>query len=137
MDHACHPRIRRCLAREVDPRDPRGCQLVDLLGLTTPLRLSAEEFAWLDMFDGTRPVADMQVPGAPSALEEPGARDRLALLAHRLQDNLFLEGPAFRAVVDNPVRLPRCIGCYEGDAGRLRRQLTGLFTHAEGPGLPG
>jgi AmmeMemoRadiSam system protein B len=34
------------------------------------------------------------------------------------------------------VREPSCIGCYEGEPGDLRRQLTGLFTGPRGPGLP-
>jgi AmmeMemoRadiSam system protein B len=34
------------------------------------------------------------------------------------------------------IREPSCIGCYEGDPERLRRQLHGLFTGARGPGLP-
>jgi AmmeMemoRadiSam system protein B len=38
--------------------------------------------------------------------------------------------------VDSPVRLPRCVGCYEGDPDLLRRQLPGLFTAPGGPGMP-
>jgi AmmeMemoRadiSam system protein B len=63
--------------------------------------------------------------------------ERLARFAARLDDNLLLDGPRFRQIVDAPVRPPRCIGCYEGDPDLLRRQLTGLFTNPRGPGLPG
>jgi len=54
-----------------------------------------------------------------------------------MDDALFLDGPRFRAAADDPVRRPSCIGCYEGDAAALRRQLAGLFTGPGGPGLPG
>src|SRR5207248_1205161 len=57
-------------------------------------------------------------------------------LIDRLDQALLLDGPRFRAVADNPVREPRCIGCYEGEPAALRRQLEGLFTGPKGPGLP-
>ena len=58
-------------------------------------------------------------------------------LASALDEALFLEGPRFRARVDDPVRRPSCIGAYEGDPDALRRQLERLFTGPGGPGLPG
>src|SRR5262249_12045743 len=57
-------------------------------------------------------------------------------LAARLDDGLFLESPRFRERLATHVRRPSCLGCYEGDAHRLRRQVAGLFTDPRGPGLP-
>src|SRR5947209_19000476 len=99
MTHLQYPRIRPHVARETS-RDRPGCyQLVDRLGLAPPVRVTAEEFSWLDQFDGTRGLADM--------LPNSGGRrmplDRLAALARRLEDNLLLEGPRFRQVVDSAV----------------------------------
>jgi AmmeMemoRadiSam system protein B len=34
------------------------------------------------------------------------------------------------------IREPSCIGCYEGEPAALRKQVKGLFTHRQGPGLP-
>ena len=39
-------------------------------------------------------------------------------------------------VIDNQVRPPRCIGCYEGEPNALRAQLRGFFIGRKGPGLP-
>jgi AmmeMemoRadiSam system protein B len=39
-------------------------------------------------------------------------------------------------MVNQPVRPPRCIGCYEGEPALLRRQLERFFTCRAGPGLP-
>jgi AmmeMemoRadiSam system protein B len=48
----------------------------------------------------------------------------------------LLDGPAFRAFADAPVREPVCVGSYEEDPDNLRRQLADLFTRPDGPGLP-
>src|SRR5262249_30796367 len=62
--------------------------------------------------------------------------ENFASLAERLNDALFLDGPLYRAVVDHPVRPPRCIGCYERHPAALRRQLERQFTGPKAPGLP-
>jgi AmmeMemoRadiSam system protein B len=135
MMHTIRPRIRPYLATEVDPRNPRFLQLADRLGLAPTMRLTAEEFGWLDLLDGTRSLAEIAGEGN-GAGSRSAPLERLLELARRLEDNLFLEGPSFRRLVDDPVRPPRCIGCYEGEPRALRRQLTRLFTGPEGPGLP-
>jgi len=130
-----HPRIRPHLATAVDPRNPRYVHMADRLGLAPSLRLTAEEFGWLDLLDGTRSVAEIAAAGS----RDGGlvvAPDRLLEFARRLEDNLFLDGPSFRRLVDDPVRPPRCVGCYEGEARALRRQLERFFTGPHGPGLP-
>jgi AmmeMemoRadiSam system protein B len=135
MRHSTHPRIRRHVIKEVGGGEPRSYHLVDRLGLAAPMRLSAVEFAWLDLFDGKRGLADIHLHIAKNG-GPPVNLDHLTQFADRLDDNLLLDGPRFREMVDAPVRLPRCIGCYEGEPDALRRQLTGFFTHARGPGLP-
>jgi hypothetical protein len=62
--------------------------------------------------------------------------DLFVSLSHRLEEALFLDGPKYRERLASPVREPSCIGCYEGDPDRLRRQLHHLFTGPGGPGLP-
>jgi AmmeMemoRadiSam system protein B len=117
------PRLRPHIVKVADPA--RSYRVVDRLGLAAPMRLTAEEFGWLDLFDGTR------------SLPNPAFDRRLALFAERLENNLLLEGERFRRIVNAPVRPPACIGCYEEDPELLRRQLAGLFVGPNGPGLPG
>ena len=81
MLHSTHPRIRPHVVKEVNWRpgslrpgphqgrtsaEPRSYQLVDRLGLAAPLSLSTEELTWLDWFDGTHSLADMQRKGCKS-----------------------------------------------------------------------
>ncbi len=112
-----------------------GCYtLTDRLCLAPDLLLSADETAWLSLFDGSRSLSDMHAEKLRDEAGRTVTVERLARFAARLDDNLFLDGPRFRHIVDAPVRPPRCIGCYDGDPGRLRRQLANLFTDPRGPG---
>lgn len=125
------PRTRRYLVKAVDPENPRFVLVSDLLGLSPPLRLSAEEAGWFDQLDGARDVAAIAGSGGSA-----GAAERLAKLVWRLDESFFLDGPRFRRIVDSPLRPPRCLGCYESTPDALRRQLAGYFTNPRGPGLP-
>src|SRR5262245_51517009 len=124
------PRLRPYLAKSTDPRQPRFVDVIDRLGLAAPLRLTSEEFGWLDYFDGALGLDDIRQRHAIPL-------ERLEDLTRRLDDNLFLDGPRFRHVADGPVRPPRCVGTYEADPDLLRRQLASLFTAPGGPGSPG
>jgi AmmeMemoRadiSam system protein B len=130
-----HPLLRSHVVKEVGAGEPRSYHLVDRLGLAAPLRVSAAEFTWLDLFDGKRSLTEMQSHSAKNGVSAVNL-DQLTRFVNRLDDNLLLEGPRFRQVVDAPTRPPRCIGCYEGEPEALRRQLASFFTHPEGPGLP-
>ena len=132
-----HFKLRPHVVREPVPRAPRSYYLTDQLGLAPDLCLSADERDWLDFFDGTRSLAEVQARGLRDADGRIVSLERLAHFAARLDENLFLDGPRFRDIVDARVRRPRHIGCYEGDPERLRRQLTAFFTDPRGPGLPG
>jgi AmmeMemoRadiSam system protein B len=119
------PRLRPFLVWEADPRQPATFHVWDRLGLAAPLRLTLEEVAWLEAMNDGETV----VPAN-------GTGERMAKFLRRLEESQFLDGPDFRRLVESSVRPPRCIGCYEGDPERLRRQLRGLFTDQRGPGLP-
>ena len=131
------PQLRPYLEPVQDHKDPHHVLLVDRLGLSAcPERLTVQEFHWLRLFDGVRNLRDIQ----SEAMRLAGGRllplENFASLADRLNDALFLDGPLYRAVVDHPVRPPRCIGCYEGQPAALRRQLERQFTGPKGPALP-
>ena len=117
--------------------DPRHAVLWDQLRLSnSTLRLARFEVDWLELLDGGRTVREVQV----EAMRRNGGQlvplEAFARLVDVLDEALFLEGPRFRQRIDNPVRQPACIGCYEGDPKTLREQLRGFFIHPKGPGLP-
>ncbi len=92
---------------------------------------------WLQLFDGERTLREIQTEAIRQAGGQLVPLQVFTELTSALDEALFLEGPRFRAVVDDPVRRPSCIGAYEGDPAALRRQVEGLFTGPGGPGLPG
>jgi AmmeMemoRadiSam system protein B len=131
------PQLRPFLEPIQDHKDPDHIYLVDRLGLTvSPERLTVQEFHWVRLFDGCRNLRDIQ----SEAMRQAGGRllplENFSSLAKRLHDALYLDGPLYRAVVDDPVRPPRCIGCYEAQPKALRQQLLRQFTGPRGPGLP-
>jgi AmmeMemoRadiSam system protein B len=120
-----------------DPSDPTHVYLVDQLGLLDdPVRVSRDTFLPLLFFDGSRTLREVQAEVMRLSGGEIIPLETFATLVQRLDEEELLDGPAFRAVADNPVREPRCIGCYEGEPDLLRRQLERLFTGPRGPGLP-
>lgn len=135
MPTADTPRLRPYLRGARYSHDPHHVYLSDRLGLApAEPRLSPSEFAWLDFFDGRHSLGDVRDEAARRG--NSVTVEALARLAGRLDDNLCLDTPRFRAVAEAPVRPPRCIGCYEGDPQALRAQVEDLFTRPGGPGLP-
>ncbi len=55
---------------------------------------------------------------------------RVIQFVDALEEALFLDSPAYRAVIQAPVRKPSCIGCYEGEPKAFREQMTALFAKA-------
>jgi AmmeMemoRadiSam system protein B len=110
----------------------------DELRLSTRIqRLSLLEFAWVQLFDGQRTLRDIQAEAMRRVHGQLLPLDRFTVLVAELDEALFLESPRFRQRLANPVREPSCLGCYAAEPAELRRQLTRLFTHPRGPGLPG
>jgi AmmeMemoRadiSam system protein B len=129
------PRLRPYLAAERDHRDPRYVFVSDRLGLSDGRRrMTLQEFAWVQRFDGKHSLRDMQT----AAMRETGGvlvpLEIFARLLEMLDEALFLDGPRFREKLAEPIRQPSCLGCYESD---LRGQLHRLFTDRRGPGMPG
>ncbi len=130
------PQLRPYLAAAEDD-DPRYFYVWDRLRVSPePLRLTRLEFHWLQLFDGERTLRDVQAESMSRHDRRLFSLDLLTAFAERMEQALFLEGPAFRERVEGPVRPPSCIGAYEGEPEALRRQLRRLFTGPGGPGLP-
>lgn len=129
------PRLRPYLSAAQDQRDPRYVFIWDRLNLADgPRRVTLQEFAWVQMFDGRRSVRDIHA----EAIRQCGGLllpfELLSRLVAQFEEALFLDGPRFRERLADPIRKPSCIGCYAADPDTLRQQLTGLFT--AGPGMP-
>jgi AmmeMemoRadiSam system protein B len=130
------PRLRPHVVAAPDD-DAKHVYLVDQLGLSPRAeRMSRREFSWLRLFDGQRNLRAIQAEVARQAGGEHLPLELLVSLVRRLEEALLLDGPGFRAVAQQSVREPRCIGCYEGEPGALRQQLEHLFTGRKGPGKP-
>jgi AmmeMemoRadiSam system protein B len=138
MPVADSPSLRPFLAAVQDRSDPRYVVVWDRLGLAgTVVRMTLDEFRWVQLLDGRRSLVDIQAEAVRQAQGRPLSLGGFAALVERLDEALFLNTPRFQDKVSGPVREPSCIGCYEGEPEALRRQLRGLFTAERGPGLPG
>src|SRR4051794_10951468 len=107
------PQLRPYL--DVAAEDTSGRRLVlhDLLRLNGHyLRLTPPELRWLPLFDGTRPLREIQADAVRLSGGEIIPLDRFSELASAMDQALFLEGPRYRAAVDDPVRRPVCVGTY-------------------------
>ena len=138
MPVAERPQLRSHLA--ASPEDRTGSRYIvhDLLRLNgAALRLSALELKWLELFDGRRTLREIQAEAMRQLAGQLVPLELFTRLASSLDEALFLDGPRFRARVEDPIRRPSCIGAYECDPAALRRQLERLFTGPGGPGLPG
>lgn len=136
MDPLHIPRLRFGLALGRDGYDPNAIYVWDRLSLGgQPVRLNSFEFACLRLFDGQRTVRDIHAQVIRWVGKEVPL-EHFFYLVTRLDDALLLDGARFQERARHPIREPVCIGCYEGEPERLRRQLHGLFTHPNGPGVP-
>lgn len=132
------PRVRPGLAVARDAEAPGYFVLWDQLRISSrPQRLSAIELEILKRVNGQHSLRDLH----SAAVQLAGGLiihfDEIAGFLARLDSELYLDSPRFDAYVSGPIREPVCIGCYEGDPAKLRKQLAGYFTMPGGPGLPG
>jgi AmmeMemoRadiSam system protein B len=131
------PRLHPYIRWDRDGSDPRYLVLSNRSGLGAgPLRVSPEVYFWLQMFDGSRTLREIQAEAIRRAGGELLPFDLFTGLVEKLHESMLLDGPELRELLASPVREPSCIGCYPGDPDALRRQLRRLFTGPGGPGLP-
>src|SRR5437870_1973610 len=131
------PQLRPYLAAVQDVRDPNHIHVLDRLRPSgSPVRFSLLEFLALQMFDGRRTLRDIQSEAMNLAGGQLIPLEFFMGLVERLDAAMLLDSPRFREMLQSPVREPACIGCYEADPDAVRRQMHGLFTHKNGPGLP-
>jgi AmmeMemoRadiSam system protein B len=119
--HTDRPRLRPGIAAARDADDPHAIVLYDELRITRQIvRVSPREFTWLQWFDGTNSLRDVQRAAMP---ESNSSLEPLSALIDKLDAATFLDGPSFQEVFTRPVREPSCIGCYATEPNALREQL--------------
>ncbi len=130
------PQLRPYVQRKQFADAPGEVFLFDRLGLSQPRRLTPLEFSWLDLFDGQRTIPRIHAEMQRRLGMGSGGLEALADFARGLDQQVFLETPRFRSIVESEIRPPRCVGTYAADPEPLRKQVESLFTMPGGPGLP-
>src|SRR5262245_890776 len=100
MDLPERPRLRSHLAAARADAAGRRYLVWDLLRLSDgQVELSAVERAWLELFDGSRGLREIQAEAMRLVGGELVPLEVFRGLAGRLDDALFLDSPRFRRVV--------------------------------------
>lgn len=111
--------------------------IADQFRLGGPLAVSHAAFDLIRLFDGTRTLLNLQAEAMAMFDGEHVPLDTLQNLVTGLDEALFLESSRLDARLNLADRPPVCVGSYDADPGKTRRQLKKLFTAHGGPGLPG
>ncbi len=100
-------------------QDARGFVLSDPRRIGQSVHLSPAAFDIVKRMDGTHSIAELASDGA-------SVEDVAALVA-ALDESLLLDGPAWHALLNAPVRQPVCVGVYPEDPDACRTLLRSLF----------
>jgi AmmeMemoRadiSam system protein B len=139
------PRLRPVEAFPVDAGGKKGIALRDPTGFTESVVVLAPPLIDIvSLLDGEHTLLDIQEL-VMRRYGELLLRERLEEILTMLDEHGFLDSPAFarrreaieagfRASLSRPAA--HAGTAYAGEPDALRRQLSELFTHPEGPGLP-
>jgi AmmeMemoRadiSam system protein B len=131
------PRLRPGLAAMRDGQDPSYYYVWDRSRMThRPQRLTAQEVAWMQLFDGQRTLQDIHAAVAGEGDRSLASLEQITALAKKLGEALFLDNQHFCDYLTGADRDPSCIGSYEAEPAALRRQIAQQFIGPKGPGLP-
>ena len=130
------PKLRPGLRATTGP-EPNSVVIEDQFRLGGPLLLSRAAFDLIRLFDGEKSLATVQAESTVLFGGETVPLDIIQNLIAGLDQEHFLEGPRLLSRLTTPDRPPSCIGCYDADPEKARKQLRRLFTASGGPGLPG
>ncbi len=129
------PKLRPGLRAMAGPK-PKTVVIEDHFRLGGPLLLSEAAFDLIRLFDGEKTLAVLQKESTILFGGETVPVDLIGNLVSGLDQEFFLEGPRLLSRLTTPDRPPACIGCYDADPDKARKQLRRLFTAPGGPGLP-
>src|SRR5687767_14257574 len=132
------PCIRPGLSAAPEDRDGSRYVVCDQLRLSdAEIPVSYAELEILKLFDGGRTLRDIQIEVMRWTGGQHVPMRVFENLVQQLDDALFLDGPRWQQRAGHNVRLPSCIGCYEGDPIELREQMRRLFSARGASGPPG
>ena len=130
------PKLRPGLQVMAGP-EPGTVVLVDQFRLGGPLMISRAAFDLIRLFDGEKTLAVLQTESAVLFGGEAVPLDTIANLVRGLEQEYFLESPRLLGRLTVADRPPACVGCYDADPDKARKQLKRLFTAPGGPGMFG
>jgi MEMO1 family protein len=130
------PRLRRGLQFMVG-QEPGTVIVADRFRLGGPIEISRVAFDVIRLFDGEKTLPQLRAETAIMFGGHGADLETLGNLVAGLDQEYFLDTPRLHARLNVPDRPPSCIGCYDEDPDKARRQLRKLFTAHGGPGLPG
>jgi MEMO1 family protein len=129
------PKLRRGL-RFGAGSEPDSVNVWDPYRLSRPISVSRLTFGVIGTFDGRRTVSELQAD-LSKVFGGTFPLDTLTNLMTGLDNENYLDSPRLRNQYLTPDRPPSCIGCYDADPEKARKQFKRLFTAPGGPGLPG
>lgn len=130
------PKLRPGLQVANGP-EPGTVVLVDQFRLGGPLMLSRAAFDLIRLFDGEKSLTVLHQESAILFDGQAVPVETIRNLVDGLEQEFFLESPRLLGRLSQPDRPPACIGCYDADPEKARKQLKRLFTANGGPGEPG
>lgn len=136
MDDVQTPKLRPGLQLTAGDK-PETVVLIDHFRLGGPLQMSKAAFDVIRLFDGQRTLAMVQSEAAKMFEGGVPPLETLQNLVQVLDQAYFLDTPRLRERLNVADRPPSCVGSYEAEPERLKKQLKKLFTAPHGPGLPG
>lgn len=117
--------------------EPDTVVVHDRFRIGGPIHISRAAFDVIRLFDGAKTLTDIQAETALLFEGQAVDLDTLHNLVAGLDQEYYLDTPWLHARLNLPDRPPSCIGCYDADPAKARKQLRKLFTAHGGPGLPG
>ncbi len=130
------PKLRHGLHASAGP-EPDVVVVMDHFRLGGPLMLSRAAFDLIRLFDGQKTLITIQAEASSMFSGSTVPMETLANLVAGLDQEYYLESPRLLSRLSVPDRPPACIGCYDADPDKARKQLRRLFAAPGGPGLPG
>lgn len=130
------PKLRPGL-KAVAGNKPDTVIIVDQYRLGDAIELSHAMFEIVTLFDGRKTLKEIQAETAKMFEGQAVPMETLANLVRGLDMDYLLDTPRLRDKLNTPDRPPVCVGVYDADPDKARKQLKKLFTGTGGPGLPG
>ncbi len=130
------PKLRPGL-KAVAGNKPDTVVIIDQYRLGDAIELSHAMFEIVTLFDGHKTLKQIQAETAKMFEGQAVPLETLTNLVRGLDMDYLLDTPRLRDKLNTPDRPPVCVGVYDADPDKARKQLKKLFTASGGPGLPG